>query len=217
MSFSTGQATASCLSWSSGLVKSYDYQYAPEYTSYFPQLSQWAIFADYDGDGKEDIFTYSPGYAGLKVYRNISPDHLEFRLEVYPYLKSFQGGGYVNILVTNADYPGIYDLDGDGDLDILTFYGLGSFVEMHRNMSIEKYGNRDSLDFMQVNYCWGRFAESEESNVITLDTCLRCGKEDKTVRLYDDETVRTGILPTANGQRPTGQLVIPARPSVYWI
>lgn len=152
----------------------FDYEYAPEYIGNFPQLFQWAIFTDYDGDGKEDIFTFSPGYAGLKVYRNISQDHLDFRLVVYPYLKTFQGGGYVNILVTPADYPAIFDLDGDGDLDILTFYGLGSFVEMHRNMSIENYGNRDSLNFMQVNYCWGRFAESDESNVITLDTCLRC-------------------------------------------
>jgi hypothetical protein len=155
--------------------RTFDYQFAPEFITNFPQLTQWAIFTDYDGDGKEDIFTYSPGYAGLKVYRNISQDHLDFRLVVYPYLRTLQGGGYVNILVTNADYPGIYDLDGDGDLDILTFYGLGSFVEMHRNMSVEKYSNLDSLDFMQVNYCWGRFAESEESNVITLDTCLRCG------------------------------------------
>jgi len=153
----------------------FDYEYAPEYAEYFPQLSHWAIFADYDGDGREDIFTYSPGYAGLKVYRNISNTHLDFRLEVYPFLTSFQGGGYVNILVTYADYPAICDLDGDGDLDILTFWGLGSFVEKHRNMSVEKYGKRDSLDFMKTDFCWGYFAESDESNQITLDTCLRCG------------------------------------------
>ncbi|MCK9399935.1 MAG: T9SS type A sorting domain-containing protein [Bacteroidales bacterium] len=152
----------------------FDYEYAPEYAEYFPQLSHWAIFTDYDGDGKEDIFTYSPGYAGLKVYRNISLTHLDFRLEVYPFLTSFQGGGYVNILVTYADYPAICDLDGDGDLDILTFWGLGSFVEKHRNMSMEKYGKRDSLDFMKTDFCWGYFAESDESNLITLDTCLRC-------------------------------------------
>lgn len=148
------------------------YDYAPELVAGLPVLSDWVIFADYDGDGKEDIFTYSPGYAGMKVYRNTSADVLEFRLQVFPYLKSFQGAGYVNILVTNVDYPGIYDLDGDGDLDMLTFYGLGSFVEMHRNLSVEKYGHRDSLDFERVSYCWGFFAESEESNELTLDTCL---------------------------------------------
>lgn len=148
-----------------------DYNYAPEFGDHFPELSDWVIFADYNGDDKVDIFTYSPGYAGMKVYRNISGSKLEFELAVFPYLASFQGGGYVNILVTYADYPAIADLDGDGDLDILTFRGLGSFVEMHRNMSVEKYGNLDSLDFIKTETCWGYFAESEESNEVTLDTC----------------------------------------------
>jgi hypothetical protein len=156
---------------------SFDYQYAPQFAANFPGISHWVIFADYDLDGQEDIFTYSPGYAGLKVYRNTSTTALEFRLEVFPFLESFQGGGYVNILVTYADYPAITDLDGDGDLDILTFWGLGSFVEKHVNMSMEKYGHADSLDFIKTEFCWGYFAESEESNQITLDTCLRCDKE----------------------------------------
>ncbi len=154
---------------------SYDYEYAPEYAEKFPLLYHWAEFVDYNLDGKVDIFTYSPGYAGLKVYKNISDTELEFELVVYPYLKSFQGGGYVNILVTYADYPAIVDLDGDGDLDILTFFGLGAFVEKHRNMSMEKYGNADSLDYVKTESCWGYFAEGLESNILTLDTCLRCG------------------------------------------
>jgi hypothetical protein len=40
-------------------------------------------------------------------------------------------------LVTNVDYPAIFDIDNDGDLDILTFWGLGSFMELHQNMSVE--------------------------------------------------------------------------------
>ncbi|HOX76800.1 MAG TPA: FG-GAP-like repeat-containing protein [Bacteroidales bacterium] len=151
-----------------------DYRYAPEYERNFPDLVHWAIFADYDRDGKTDIFTYSPPYAGMKVFRNTSGTELEFSLAVFPYLTSFQGGGYVNILVTYADYPAITDIDDDGDLDILTFWGLGSFVEKHQNMSMEKYGHSDSLDFVKTDYCWGYFAESEESNEIFLDTCLRC-------------------------------------------
>lgn len=153
---------------------SYSYSYAPQYIAAFPGLSQWVVFADYNLDGKTDIFTFSPPYPGMKVYRNDSETELSFTLVAYPYLTSFQGGGYVNILVTYADYPAISDLDGDGDLDILTFWGLGSFVEKHRNMSMEKFGTADSLDFIKTEYCWGRFAESDESNVITLDTCLRC-------------------------------------------
>ncbi|MCD4734930.1 MAG: T9SS type A sorting domain-containing protein [Bacteroidales bacterium] len=148
------------------------YQYAPEYSEYFPELTSWAILIDYNNDGLEDIFTYSAGYAGIKVYKNVSGKELDFELEVWPYLKSFQGGGYTNILVTDVDYPGISDIDQDGDLDILTFWGLGSFVEFHKNLSIEKYGIPDSLDYSKTTSCWGYFAENEESNIIYLDTCF---------------------------------------------
>ncbi len=148
------------------------YEYAPEFVSHFPVMYDWVILADYDLDGKEDIFTYSPGYAGMKVYHNISSQELEFEVKVSPFLTSFQGGGYTNILVTYADYPGIADIDGDGDLDILTFWGLGAFVEMHKNLSYEKYGTYDSLDYEKTGLCWGYFAESEESNELYLDTCV---------------------------------------------
>lgn len=148
------------------------YSFSPEYSDLFPQLYNWAIFADYNMDGKTDIFTYSPGWAGIKVFKNISTQSLKFELVVSPYLTSFQGGGYTNILVTYADYPGIYDIDNDGDLDILTFSPLGAFVDMHTNLSIETYGHADSLIFERTTKCWGHFAENDESNELYLDTCV---------------------------------------------
>ena len=148
------------------------YVFDNTYTKNFPRLTDWVVFADYDGDGREDIFTYSKGWAGMKVYRNISAEQVEFELVVSPYLTSWQGGGEVNLLATNADYPAIVDLDGDGDLDILTFGVLGTFIEKHRNLSMERFGHRDSLVFERTEQCWGRVAESEENNAMYLDTCL---------------------------------------------
>jgi len=168
-----------------------DYDFAPEYADAFPELEDWAILIDYDQDGKEDIFTKSPGLPGIIVYKNISTTNLEFELVVYPFLLSYQGSGYVNILVTDVDYPGISDIDGDGDLDILTFWGLGSFVEMHKNQSIEKYGVPDSLDYIKVANCWGHFAESDESNTIYLDTCSS-GSEEIPLPEPDKDNRHTG-------------------------
>jgi hypothetical protein len=160
-----------------GTQNTVDYEFAPEYKKCFPELFDWAILCDYNMDSKNDIFTYSPGYAGAKVYKNISKGgELAFKLVVSPYLISYQEGGYVNIFITYVDYPAISDIDNDGDLDILTFWPLGSFVQMHKNLSMEKYGNADSLDYELTTYCWGRFAESEESNIIYLDTCLMKNK-----------------------------------------
>ncbi len=162
-----------------------DYTYAPEYIEVFPEIHDWAIFKDYNNDGLEDIFTYSFEYPGIVVYKNTSQNELKFELEVYPYLTSLQGSGYVNILVTSVDYPGIEDIDNDGDLDILTFWGLGSFVEYHQNQSMELYGIPDSLSFIEVSQCWGRFAENEESNIVYLDTCF--AKDYKTITELENE------------------------------
>jgi hypothetical protein len=155
-----------------GLNGQISYTYAPQFHKFFPELFEWVVFADYNFDGKPDIFTYSPGWAGMRVFENISEDHIAFELVVTPYLTSFQGSGYVNIISTNADYPAIIDIDGDGDLDILTFWALGTFIELHTNQSMEKYGHADSLDFMKTDFCWGRIAENEENNILYLDTCL---------------------------------------------
>jgi len=134
-----------------GIPDSIAYEYAPEYAFDFPDIYDWVIFRDYDDDGRMDLFTYAKGLAGMLVFRNVSSGgELKFKQMVDPFLTSYQGGGYTNILVTYADYPGIVDLDEDGDMDILTFWGLGSFVELHRNMSMEKYGVPDSLDYEKV-------------------------------------------------------------------
>ena len=150
-----------------------DYQLTHVYDSCFPVLSGWVVFADYDGDGREDLFTFSKGWAGIKVYQNVSlGDHVGFELVISPYLTSWQGGGEVNILATEADYPAILDMDGDGDLDILTFGVMGVFLEKHRNLSVERFGCFDSLVFERTDPCWGHVGESEENNLMYLDTCL---------------------------------------------
>ncbi len=156
-----------------GTENEINYNLSPEYSSLFPELYNWAIFIDYNFDGKTDIFTYSPGWGGILVYKNVSSQTLKFELVVSPFLTSQQGGPIeTNIYVTYGDYPGIYDLDNDGDLDILTFSPLGAFVDMHTNLSMETYGHADSLIFEKTTSCWGHFAENDESNVLYLDTCI---------------------------------------------
>jgi hypothetical protein len=142
------------------------YSLHTEYVDQFPDLHDWVMFADYNRDGKRDIFTYSLG--GMRVFLNISDSVLAFK-PVTSLLKSFYYTGYVGILLTPVDYPAIDDIDGDGDLDILTFFGLGSYVEYHKNLSMEKFGNSDSLDYKLSDHCWGNFKESEGSNEVTLN------------------------------------------------
>lgn len=155
-----------------GNTNEINWRYDPSYSKHFPDLFDWMVLADYDNDGQPDIFTYSPGWAGMRVFRNVGSDYPQFELVVSPFLTSLQGSGYVNIISTNADYPAIIDIDGDGDLDILGFWALGTYIELHTNRSIEKHGHADSLDFEKTDFCWGRVAENEENNILYLDTCL---------------------------------------------
>jgi len=143
-----------------------DYRFRPDLFRYFPEMHDWMVLKDYNYDGREDIFTYENG--GIRVFRNISEEHLRFEL-VTNQLQSYYFSGYVNLFLTSVDYPAIEDVDLDGDLDILTFFGLGSYVQYHKNLSMEKYGHADSLDYRLEEQCWGGFKESESSNILELN------------------------------------------------
>lgn len=173
-----------------GVVSQADYTYHPEYAMYFPKIEHWMQLIDYNHDGKEDIFTYTTG--GIKVYRNDSQAEPAFTLVSKPYLVSMQGTTLTNIFVTYVDYPAIVDVDNDGDLDILTFWGLGSFIEWHKNLSMETYGNADSLVFEKVSQCWGRFAEGSENNTIKLDTCPDYSSRFENTGLKEGDPKHTG-------------------------
>ncbi|MBX2973684.1 MAG: VCBS repeat-containing protein, partial [Flavobacteriales bacterium] len=138
----------------------------------FPELHDWVLFRDYDCDGLEDIFTYS--LAGSSVYRNTSTGNtLSFELLTYrvqcDYV--FTDGSFqrTNLLISADDIPGMADIDGDGDLDVLTFAQLGNYVEYYKNLSMETYGICDSLMFVRRNACWGGFAENTSTNAVTLN------------------------------------------------
>lgn len=151
-----------------GTPNSIDYVYDPQYEKYFPTCYSWLILKDYNGDGKQDIFTY--GFGGITVYKNVSDPVTGLAFEMVTYqLLSYMYNGYVNIYVTDVDYPAIVDMDGDGDLDILAFWILGTFIHYHRNLSMENYGNADSLKFRLKSNCWGYIREGDTSNYITMD------------------------------------------------
>jgi hypothetical protein len=149
-----------------GIPDSVCYSFHPELASLFPAMHDWVFFYDYDCDGKEDIFTYGNG--SIRVFHNISDTVLKFEL-VTNMIESYYYSGKVGILGTTVDYPSISDIDGDGAVDILTFFGLGSYVEYHRNLSVQNYGNCDSLDYKLTSSCWGDFKESASSDSITLN------------------------------------------------
>ena len=133
----------------------------------FDRLEQWALLRDYNGDGKEDIFSQTLG--GFAVYKNTSTGADLSFIEVDTLVRSNYVPTDANLYVVQVDIPGIEDIDGDGDLDVITFSIFGSYEEFHQNMSMELYGTADSLVFEVRNRCWGFFSESLEGNTMTLN------------------------------------------------
>ena len=126
----------------------------PELSYLFPSdISGFLTLADYDGDGKKDLFTATA--LGIKVYRNTSQGTQISWALAQNFLK-LDGSG--NIQVNNLDTPLIQDLDEDGDLDLVIFnFASGDYLEFYTNTSVERKGIPDMDGFAFPVRFWGNF------------------------------------------------------------
>lgn len=149
------------------------WQYAPEYEAAFPAVNGWMVLVDYNGDGRKDLFT--SGVSGVRLFRNESANgRVAFVSVVDPLITE----GYNSrqpLYVSGADTPAILDYDDDGDIDVLTFDGTGDQIAYHQNLSVERTGRQDGLDFKRTaGVCWGHFKKNF-CNDFTFG--LECGGE----------------------------------------
>ena len=149
-----------------------EFEYAPEYISKFPELVDWALLLDYNEDSKVDIFTSSN--SSIALYTNNSQTELSF--EFTKTLTSDAGFGPTNLYVSNADIPAIVDVDGDSDIDILTFDPSGTNLYFHENKSMQLYNNSDSINLIRSDNCWGKFKEDFSTNTVTLNLNDDCSE-----------------------------------------
>jgi hypothetical protein len=146
------------------------YLHAPAYEAVFPKIDNWMILADYNGDGLKDLFTSTS--LGIKVYQQVKAGNVwGWKLEKEA-LHTQGFSSVINLQVSGPDIPGIVDIDGDGDLDILTFDFGGEFIELHQNLSMEKFGVPDSLGglrapvFARNGDCWGNFHKGTNEDFV---------------------------------------------------
>ncbi|MFN5148519.1 MAG: T9SS type A sorting domain-containing protein [Flavobacteriia bacterium] len=129
---------------------------------------------DYDSDGRKDLFAY--GIGGIKVFKNVGDALNGLQWEVAKnLLYSDYSGIETNLYVSSSDIPAIVDVEGDGDIDVLTFHISGEHLQYHQNQSMDLYGIPDSLVFVLKNDCWGKFREDLNTSTVYLnDTSLPC-------------------------------------------
>lgn len=168
----------------SGEPNSTRYIYAPEYETAFPRIYNWMLMRDYNGDGVQDIFTGLLGTNLVTIFTGSIDDNGNWAFEKKLFPDNPLDGLYYdfqsvsgNILrldlyvAFNTDIPIIDDIDGDGDLDILSFESGGSFLFYYKNNSVENGRPLEDIDFEVGDRCWGKFQE---------------GGQDATIEISDD-------------------------------
>jgi hypothetical protein len=157
-----------------------NWRYCPELSLYFPSFLRphhWMLLRDYDGDGDKDLFTATPTGSNIRVWRNVSPSGSPPLYQLaYDTLKSTYYSYTTYLYSGYIDLPGITDIDGDGDLDLLVYEVLGTLIEWHRNKAIELLGRRDTLILELASGCWGHVYENYDytSNQFSFSTYY-CG------------------------------------------
>ena len=158
-----------------------NYSYAPHIIAALPELENWALMRDFNKDGIPDIFCWAN--SGLKVFRGKRINNalsFEIQTELLTYTDYFSiNYPKINLYVLTDDIPGILDVNGDGDMDILVFGNLlnPSVPQFYENQSVEQGFGADSLVFDSYNLdqCWGKFIESSTTNAISIGYCKTGG------------------------------------------
>lgn len=126
----------------------------------FPKMAHWAKVLDYNCDDIPDVFCATS--SGFKVYEgNYDADILGFT-EINEEVVDNNGA---LIVIVPTDIPAIVDVEGDGDIDVLTFNPDGGYLFFYENLGTEC----GELLFEITDSCWGNFYESGISENSAVD------------------------------------------------
>lgn len=163
-----------------GVAGESSFDFVPEYACFFPKMMHYVLLRDFNNDGAADIFcsaslSNSDNSQEMRVFQGYFENNV---LKFTPYKFNYPNCSYCNSLelwypslsgvgnwsnlpIAESDVPSVDDIDGDGDLDLVTFAaGNTTSLWMLRNESVELGYGLDSLKFRLVDNCWGRFYEN---------------------------------------------------------
>jgi hypothetical protein len=144
-----------------GTIGSPIYKYQPKYAVNFPDCSYYLIMRDYNGDGIDDLF--EAGGTGFTIHKGYFNAANELCFTFYKslfYNNDKSTIGFINAELNPGDIPAIVDVDNDGDLDFLSYYGDGFYMNWYQNLQVEAGLPKDSIRIRLADKCWGKMKQS---------------------------------------------------------
>ncbi len=129
----------------------------PELEARLPLARGWALWADINADGKPDLMVDTPE-GSIAAY---TLERGTLSLQSAQLQSTLFSGNPTDLTVDVTDYPAVWDVDGDGDLDFFNFVpAVGTTMEFHRNL----WKQTGKWVFEKETNFWGEFVE-----------CANCG------------------------------------------
>lgn len=146
--------------------------YEPRYEHMLPKGNFYYKSGDINSDGYLDIFTASKT-GNLRIHRFIptgNPAILKFESSDDIYYRNQNpddGSVLYNVLSSPiSDIPEIKDMDGDGDLDFVTYDGGAKVYRQFRDVRVENGWSRDTFEFQIMDICFGYFNEGADNSIV---------------------------------------------------
>lgn len=134
-----------------------NYVYDASYEANFPgdkSRYQFMFLLDYNQDNVPDLFVN--GGPAFDVFIGYYDNNNRLAFNHYKMLYYPGFAGPVNALVQGDDIPAIVDMDGDGDLDFMTYTFAGATLTYYKNCAKEHGLPKDSIEICLADNCWGR-------------------------------------------------------------
>ncbi|MCB9046493.1 MAG: T9SS type A sorting domain-containing protein [Chitinophagales bacterium] len=146
------------------------FRYDFRYEHNFPEnITGYIKFMDFNRDNIPDLVHH--GNSGVSVsYGYYDKDSLKFRY--YKDLGYILNGNWSNVLVSGNSVPGMADIDGDTDIDILSYNWAGEYITYYRNCQVEDGLPKDSIKICIKEVCWGRTRQNfQRAHELGLPPC----------------------------------------------
>ncbi len=154
-----------------GVAGAPKYVYAPRFASIFPAtLKGFLKLVDYNCDGIPDLFHNAkqgdPGISAVNISKGFYDSNNELKFVFQKNLYSSLTDSTANVYVGNTNDLGVADVDGDGDIDLVSYNETGYKMIYYRNYRVERGLPCDSIQVERED-CWGRAAQGIVRKLVT--------------------------------------------------